>query len=173
MAELADAITVAMTDRDPAVSEESSLSEILSALVDAAGSGNAAAALLGISGTTFYRWRNYADQSEKGIRQAPKQGRRTMVAALRSLDVQPARRRAVKQGDLKMVIRATVSISNDRGRTRNLNVGDNVTAHRMGYVIRSWEAGNDDNAERLLLKAIDEDYAPGLEIDSVEYVEFR
>ena len=171
MSELTDAMGTGITGR-PTVTEDSSLSAIMGELVRTAGSAAGAARLLGVSPTTFYRWRNAAAEKERGIRQQPKLGKRAMVTALRNAQTPPGRRRELIRGDKRMVIKATVIVSNDE-RDRTIHVGSEIPPQKMGNVIRSWLAGDDDRADRLLDRHIDENYVEGMRIAAVHDVEFR
>lgn len=170
MADLADAITSGITGR-PAVSEDSSLSEILAELVAATGSGKGAAGALGISPTTFYRWQNYANESERGIRQAPKLGKRAIVAAARRASLPPITEQRIRKGDLKLSINGMVHMSKDV-RNRTVKVGQYITNRKMGNVIGAWLSGDDARMERLLYRHIDQHYADGMEFDSFNWAEF-
>jgi hypothetical protein len=171
VADLADAITKGITGREP-VSEDSSLSEILAELVAATGSGKGAAGALGISPTTFYRWQNYANNAERGIRQAPKVGKRTIVAAARRAALPPIQERRIRKGEVKLAINGMVAMSKDV-RNRTVKVGQYITDRKMGNVIGAWLAGDDARAERLLYRHIDQHYADGMEFDTIEWAEFQ
>lgn len=170
MADLADAISTGFTHR-PAVNEHSPLSEILAELVAATGSGKGAAGALGISPTTFYRWQNYAEGAERGVKQAPKLSRRALVAAARRASCSPATEQRIKQGDLKLKINGTVVKSKD-SRNRTLDVGQYITDRKMHNVVKAWLSGDDDRAERLLYGHIDKHYSADMEFDSINWAEF-
>lgn len=171
MADLADAITTGITHREP-VSEDSPLADILAELIAAAGSGKGAAAALGVSPTTFYRWNNYATDAERGIRQAPKASRRAMVAAARRLALSPSHERRIKSGELRLTIKGRAHASGEKARPRTAEVGRYIPLRKMGNVVNAWLSGDDARMERLLYKHIDTHYAPDMEFDTIDWAEF-
>lgn len=171
MADLADAITTGITGREP-VSEDSPLAEILAELIAAAGSGKGAAAALGVSPTTFYRWNNFATGADRGIRQAPKASRRAMVAAARRLSLSPSRERRIKSGELRLTISGRAHVSGEKSRPRRAEVGNYIPQRKMNNVVNAWLSGDDARAERLLYRHIDAHYAPDMEFDIIDWAEF-
>ena len=160
---LIDAMGEALTGR-PADSGEG-LSGLLDRLVDVARTRRAAAAILGVSETTFYRWR-------RGT-QRPKIGPDVVRAALRRASLPPAKEKAVKSGTQRMVITGWFFVSNEPPRRRTLPVGDHIPTVKIRNVVNAWLKGDDTRADRLLTNAIDKHYTPGLGIDAIESVDFR
>jgi len=144
--------------------ERTPFGELLADLVDMAGSGRAAAALLGISPTTLYRWR--------AGRQRPKMGRGVLARAIRRGRLSRALEAAVRRKERTLRITGWITISRDR-RARTINVGMHFPTRTIGNILNAWLAADDDRADRLLWSAIDRYYVQDLEIDEIEGVEFR
>jgi len=121
-------------------------------LVAAAGGNRAAARILGVAESTVRRWLQGAK---------PRDPHRLVEAArlTASMRYKPGAYDAAYQGDTLMVITAWIRISGDK-RKRSVSVGQHIPQRRMQAVLRAWRAGDDDKAERLLIKAIDEEYTP-------------
>lgn len=169
MSDLIGAIMTGITGREP-VNEHSPLADILAELVAAHGSATKAAGALGVKPTTFYRWRNFATDAPNGVRQAPKLGRRTLVAAARRASLSAAHEKRIRTGELTLKTNGLVRVSGD-ARNRTVDVGNYISHRKMGNVLSSYLAGDDDRADRLLMRHIEENYAD-LEFDSINWAEF-
>lgn len=153
-------------------SENSSLSAIIAELIRNTGSGKAAAAALGISPTTLYRWRNYAEDKEQGVKQKPADSmKRKMIAASRRAACAPAFERRIRSAATTLKIKGQICVSRDC-RPRTIHPTD-IPGRKMGNILTSWLDGDDERAERLLWKAIDTHYVNGIEIDSIERMWFE
>jgi hypothetical protein len=147
------------------------LSSLLGRLRAITGSRKAAAAALGISGTTFYRWSTGQQQ--------PKMSVATIDAVVRRASLSADREKAIRRGDYRLVIIATVKVSSpgkrgdDVRENRKLNVGDWISQRKMGNILSAWLKGDDQKAEKLLSKAIETDYQSGLELQAINRMYFR
>lgn len=144
--------------------EGASFGDLLAALVSRAGSGAAAARLLGVSPTTLYRWR-------RGV-QSPKTGANVLRRVLRRADLSPSRERQLRTGDLRLWITGRIIVSRDE-RVRTLRVGDYIPKAVHSRILTTWLSGADDRAEASLFRAIDKYYKDGLEIDTIDRMEYR
>ena len=129
------------------------------------GSGRAAARALGVGESTFRGWR-------KGVQ--PRKGAGPIVQMARAAAVN--RNRAhfqnVMDGTDVVAIRGTVVVSGDT-RDRTIHPGRDIPLVKIRNIVRAWLAGQDDRVDRLMMKAIDEHYVPGLQIGDVTGVWFE
>lgn len=169
MPELTDALTLSLTGA--AIDEHSPLGDILGELVRQLGTGAGAARALGVSPTTFYRWRNAATGKSAGVRQQPKTGRRTMVAAIRRAALNPGKENAIRTGAHPLKVKGTFHVSADV-RVRTVNFGPYIFQQDRDRFVEAWLAGDDERADRSLWDAIELRYLEGLEIDNIVYAQF-
>lgn len=129
------------------------------------GSGRAAARWLGVPETTFRGWR-------KGI--APKGEAADMLAqAARDNEVEehdPAGFDEAVKGNTELVIRGVFTSSSDT-RVRTIHPGRVIPRQTMARVLKTWRDGEDDKAERQLLRAI-KDYYHDFDYDQVYWARF-
>lgn len=170
MSDLTNAMGAGLLGR-PTVNTDSPMRDILAELVQTAGSGKGAAALLGVSPTTFYRWRNAAEGKERGISQQPKVGRKAMVSAIRRASLGAGTERRVRTGAVHMKITGMVHVSKG-SRKRTISPGQYITNRKMGNILTSWLNADDARADRLIEQGIDAHYVEGMSLDTVETVEF-
>jgi DNA-binding XRE family transcriptional regulator len=163
MSELIDHMTLNLTGR-PGPSESQSLPDILTTALQMARTQKAAAGMLGVSTTTFYRWRTG--------KQKPKIAKRAIVAAIRRGALSPAREKRIRSKQETMRITGLITFSAD-ARRRTVNVGQYIPRLKMGNVLSAWLAGDDARAGRLLNGHIAKHYAQGLEFDETESVRFE
>lgn len=139
---------------------------LIERLADVAGSGSKAARLVGVSPVTFNRWR-------RGV-QRPKTGPNIFRRALRRALLSPQTEADVRGGRRRLVIVALgVVVSNETRRRRTLRVGDHIPKPVMSRILTSWLTGDDEATHKRLWNAIDKYYLGGMEIGSVESVDFR
>lgn len=153
------------------VNDASPMTAILAELVTAGGSGKGAARLMGVSDTTFYRWRNYATKAERGIRQKPPE-KRVLVAAIRKAGLTPELRKKITSKQISMKIRGMVVMSDDT-RERTIHPGQYIPGQKMGILLSAWTSGDDERTDRLLNKYLDQHYAEGIEFDRIDWVRFE
>jgi DNA-binding transcriptional regulator YdaS (Cro superfamily) len=146
------------------VDDDTPFVELLGRLVRIAGSGKKAAALIGVSDTTFYRWR--------AGRQTPKTGAGTLVRAVRRAELPRGVETDVRSKARTMRVKGTITISGDV-RIREVNLGANIPQRQTTLFVSAWLSGDDDRAERGWWRAVDTHVVEGLEVDNVIYVEFR
>lgn len=163
MSDLTDAIGTAITGAEP-VTVDDSLGTILGALVKAAGSAAGAARTLGVSPTTFYRWRNAASGKSAGVHQNPKLSKQAMVSALRHIQAPPSTMKPLIRGEQRLVLDATCQVSSEPPRRRRLSVGREIPPRKFANVLRAWLAGDDARADRLMLRHMAENYVEGMTI---------
>lgn len=164
MPELIDAMGAALTGRDePDVGL--SFGRLIDRLADAAGSAAAAARLIGVSPTTFYRWR-------RG-RQQPKVGSEIVRKELRKREVKPGLVADIKAKHKTLWIVGTVTVSNDTRPNRKCNVGKDIPKQTMSKILNRWFSGDDVGANRMLWNAIDKHYVEGIDIEQISYCEFK
>jgi transposase-like protein len=144
--------------------EVASFGDLLAALVGRAGSGAAAARLLGVSPTTLYRWRRGS--------QRPKTGANVLRRTIRRMDLSPAREQQIRRGDIKLQITGVVQKSRD-SRPRTIKPGEYIPVRVHSRILTTWLSGADDRAEASLWRAIDKYYTEGLDIDPVTSVDYR
>lgn len=176
MSELVDAITASLTRR-PVINEESSLADILAELVHVAGTAAGAARLLGVAPTTFYRWRNFATNKPRGVKQNPLIGakahsKRAMVAAIRRAALKPEVERAIRDKRRTLKIKGTVWVSNRPRPGRTVEVGPYLPPDEIGAFLDYWLAGDDAAAEETLMEAIAVYYVEGMNFEQIDWAEF-
>jgi len=172
---IVDAITETLTRR-ALLNEDSSLAHILDELVYVAGTAAGAARLMGVANTTFYRWRNFANNKPRGIKQNPLVGakahtKRAMVAVIRRAQLKPAVEQAIRAKRATLKIKGRVRVSNTH-RTRTIEVGPYLPAEEIGAFLDLWLAGDDGAAEETLLEAISIYYVEGMDLDVIDWAEF-
>jgi hypothetical protein len=136
-----------------------SAAALVQGLIGAAGSGRAAARILGTSPSTVYRWRDGKAQ--------PKVGRQAIVAGIRAYTLatnHPGLLGQLGPGRKGLSVHAYIRVSRD-ARKRTADLGPHVPAKKIRNVVRAWMMGNDARAERLLGRALDTHYAKGAEIE--------
>jgi hypothetical protein len=161
MGELIDAMGEDLTDLPTAPSTTLSPFSNVELLVMATGSGRAAARALGVAESTLRGWRNGA---------RPRRADQDIVAATRA-HAKPGRYRAAYQGDTSLAIDAVITVSGDT-RKRTIHPGRNIPQRSIQAMLRAWKAGDDDRAEVMLLKAIDNYYQP-MRYDRINRVYFE
>jgi len=169
MSQLVDAISES-TAGTP-VNEHSDLGSILAGMVHTLGSGAAAARALGVSPTTFYRWRNAATGRARGISQQPKAGRRTMVAAIRRAGLKPDKERAIRSGAHSLKVKGWVRVSKDR-RLRTIDFATSFSQRDRDRFLNAWLSGDDERADRALTVAIDVNYVEDIYFDQIEWARY-
>lgn len=132
-------------------------------LVRVTGSVNAAAARIGIHPDSLRRYR-------RGARR-PKDGGRGIVAALRSSAIRPGLQAAIRNGSLGMTIHGDITVSGDT-RNRPIHPGRYIPGRTMDRIVTEWKKGDDTKAEKMMYNAIDKYYVNGIQIDTIEKVEF-
>jgi hypothetical protein len=130
-------------------------------LVEAAGSGRAAARVLGVAESTLRGWRKGAQ---------PRRENRTIVAAARGTMAGP-RWAEIYSGQATIVIHGVVVVSTDV-RPRTVYPGRYIPRQTMQGILRAWASADDARAERLLYNAIDTHYQP-LQFDVITAVWFE
>ncbi len=142
-----------------------SLPEMLAELVRIAGSGAKAAKLVGVSHTSFNRWR-------RGV-QKPKAGADAVRQALRRQYLPAGKEKQIRTGALRLSLTATdIRVSSD-SRPRTIRVGSHIPLPLMGRVVTAWLKGDDKRVENTLRNAIDKHYVPGMTIDGYRKGEFK
>lgn len=133
-------------------------------LIDIAGSGRAAARMLGVAESTFRGWR-HGVQPRGGVNQA-------IVSAARRLAALNSGRLAYARATTGLAIRGTFTVSKDT-RTRDIYPGRQMPRATMTRILNRWAAGEDDHkVEQSLIRAIDRWYQP-LQFDRIEAVWFE
>lgn len=178
--DLAEALHVGLT-RLPHVNQESSWEELIFSLYAAAGFKIAGAArAMGVSPTTFSRWRNWVFDTEKGVKQRPSVSKLAMTKAIRRLALTPERERKIKQKQLKMRLWALMGRSEYFNKRKGAQVGnyfpEGPALHWpngvMPAIIDAWLEGDDDEADQLIRAAVRQFYE-GVEIASCDRMEFH
>lgn len=162
MADLVDELYVGLTGQT--TDAGLSMGDLLVRLVAVAGTGKAAAKALGVSPTTFYRWR-------RGVQQ-PKVKPDMIRATLRRQLLKPNLERQIRSKQKTLHIHGTITVSGDT-RPRTLKVGNHIPATTMGRILNTWLRGEDDKVSTQLWNAIDKHYLRDIEIDALTGVEFK
>lgn len=120
-------------------------------LVEATGSGRAAARALGVAESTLRGWR-------RGVK--PRRPAQWFQAQTRRV---LASRRDVYadawKGDRLLRIKGLIRVSKDV-RVRTIDPGKYIPNRVIRRVLSAWENGDDDKAENILIRAIDQYYQP-------------
>lgn len=161
--EFMEQVYEALTGRSYA-GPETGFPELLGRLVRVAGSGKAAARLIGVSDTTFYRWRSG--------RQAPKTGADTLARIVRRAELPPAVERDIRAKHRTMRVKAVWHVSRDV-RTREINLGQAVPQRSTTLFVSAWLAATDDKAEDIWWRAVDKHIGADLEMEAIVNVEYR
>lgn len=136
-------------------------------LADAAGSGRAAARMLGVAESTFRGWLG-------GV--TPKRGGAFLVTAARlaaSATNRPGHLKDAMDADVKtLTIRGLVVVSSD-AKIRTIYPGRWIPRIKIRNMLRAWIAGDDARAARLMGRAIETHYVSGMTIDHIEWVTFE
>lgn len=167
MTDFGDALYIALTGRPPTTADMG-FPVLLAELVHRTGSGAAAARALGVSPTTFYRWR--------GGRQTPRTGAGAVARAIRRASLSPDLEADIRAQRKTMRITGTVVVSSDRRRGRTIdlrNARPPIPTRKIANIVNSWLAADDARAERLSYRVIDQHYVEGMDFDSIEEIEFR
>lgn len=134
-------------------------------LVDAMGSGRSAARALDVAESTLRGWRKGA---------IPRRSAQSLVATMRTA-IHPIRNPGyytrAYTGVSELTIRGLIRVSKD-SRTRTIYPGRYIPRRVMQGILRAWSTADDNRAERLLLKAIDEYYQP-MDFDEIVGVWFE
>lgn len=162
MSELIDAMGEALTNRSP--DSGLGIGGLIERLAAAAGSGSAAARLIGVAPVTFNRWL-------RGV-QRPKVGEGIIRKALRAQLTPPALLADIKAKRRTLNIVGRIKISGDE-RVRTCDVGNYIPKGVMTRIINLWLAGSDDSANRRLWNAIDKYYVEGMDITQIDRCEFK
>lgn len=169
--DVAEALHQALA-RLPHVDAESSWEDLMSTLFAAAGFKQAAAAReMGVAPTTFYRWRNWVTQSEKGIRQKPSVSKDAFVRAIRRLALPEEKRRKIIDRSLKLAAWCSVGKSDLFNKRKPARFGNYFPPGTMIPILDAWQNGDDEEAEELLRDAVYEFYE-GCEVKDVTRIEF-
>lgn len=162
-----DGLWSAIGGRGLAPSTGNSAQGLVSALVAMTGSGAKAARVLGVSPSSVYRWQRGA---------SPKIGVRAIVAGIRAYAVatgpHPDLLQRVGPGGLELSLNAVVTVSRD-SRRRTIDIGRHVSRRRMLNMLKAWISGDDARFNRLFGKAIEDEYAQGMEIEDITAMWFR
>lgn len=161
--ELTDRMGEALTALPATSRYDNPLDAAINQLVRISGSVKDAAARIGVHPDSLRRYR-------RGTRH-PKDGGRAIVAALRSSAIRPGLQAAIRNGALGMSIRGDIVVSGD-SRNRTIHPGRYIPGSTMDRIVRTWKKGDDTKAEKMLHNAIDKYYVNGIQIDTIEKVEF-
>ena len=180
MSDFMHALTPELTGR-PYIGPNSELGDIVKELIHAAGTIKNAAAMLGVSSTTFSRWRNYAEGRERGVKQKPKTSTKAMVAAIRRAQLNAGKEAEIRNQRINIVIDADARVSEttvrqkihlksceDRGRLATSMPNDAI-----GEVMDLWLEGEDALADETLGEIISDYYVDGMEVEIVHNISFE
>jgi len=160
-----DAFTLAVTGRAlDGIEAGAPFSSHLTALVNIVGSKAAAARTLGISPTTVYRWMSGRQKPAKGRTAAG------MVAINRRAATSREREQTARIGMRGMIIHGVIHISSDV-KHRAIRVGPYIPRSTLGRIFNLWMGGQDEQAETMMMKAIDKYYVGGMKLEAITAVE--
>ena len=166
--DFAESLSVSLTRRKH-VDEDSSWPVLLAELAAAAGSKAAAARVLGVSPTTFYRWVSGRSSRPGRPAQQPKIPKATVVKAIRARQLDDSVAQRIRTKRLTMWIKGMVVVSND-ARPRTIHCGREFPAQLQGDILDAWLDGQDSRAENMTWDGIDTHYAPGMYVESVDAI---
>ncbi len=161
--ELVDRMGEALTALPATSRYDNPFEAAINQLVRISGSVNAAAARIGVHPDSLRRYR-------RGARR-PKDGGRAVIAALRSSAIRPGMQAAIRNGSLGMSIRGDIVVSGD-SRNRTIHPGRYIPAGTMDRIVRTWKKGDDAKAEKMMYNALDKYYVNGIQLHTIEKVEF-
>ena len=161
--ELLDRMGEALTGLPATSRYDNPFEAAINQLVRISGSVNEAARRIGVHPDSLRRYR-------RGARR-PKDGGRGIVAALRSSAIRPGMQAAVRNGSLGMSIRGDIVVSGD-SRNRTIHPGRYIPGRTMDRIVTEWKKGDDAKAEKMLYNALDKYYVNGIQLDTIEKVEF-
>jgi transposase-like protein len=156
--ELVWAVGQALTGRFRPPSASLSAQQNVEALIEATGSGRAAARTLGVAESTLRGWRH-------GVK--PRGGNQPLVVAARAaLTAKTGELARARAGQTELAITGIIVVSSD-SRKRTVHPGRYIPRSTINRILTMWsQAQPDDKVEAALLRAIDRWYQP-LDFDQV------
>jgi len=152
-------------------SDNWTIARLVETLAVVAGSGSAAARVLGVAPVTFNRWR-------KGTQRPTRLPKDAMVSGLRALLAEKyaaGQLHRIRTGAAGIVITGWITVSTDT-RERTIRPGRFIPKVKIRNVVNAWLLGQDERAERLLRNAINRHYMEDdedMELDDVTRIRFE